>query len=175
MDSITRVAQSALLNYYTTVRKMGGAGRQDRYKLLVAWMYYELKHNSDYLQEPEIIRDEDGSIASCNWHIDRKAELDLEKKYRDNLACLTSGSCFIHMLPDDECIPVVEVICPHQLEERFRILVADASEIGVRLSDPDGTSIEGIVNAYDWEENSALFQANDNEEEGYSNIIGLND
>lgn len=165
MDSITRTAQSAVVSYYNTLRKNGGARRGDREKLLTLWLFHYLKNRSDFLAKPVLTKDDDGKITWCDWKVDTELEAQLERAYRKNLPCLTAASCFIHLLPDDECIPLLEIFWDGSVDYNYRILVTNATEILASKGRLDGESVQGIMDSYVWKDNSALMQPNDEAED----------
>ncbi len=175
MDSITRTSQSALESYYSVLRRKGAVNQQEKYKLMVLWLFDNLKNHSDYLRVPEFIYDEEGALKDCEWPVDRELEADLEKRYRCNLPCLSEGSCFIHILPDDECIPILNIDWIEDPEQTFTFLVTDATVMTKRIGKPDGSSVEGVVSAYEWNEEANLMQIDAGEEGDYEQVIGLND
>ena len=167
MDSITRTAQSALVSYYHTIRRMGGLRKGDQGKLLVVWLFHNLKNRnlSDYLSMPTFVRDEDGFIKECEWHIDTELEMQLEKMFRKNLPCLTENSCFIHLLPDDQCIPLLEIFWDSSVDYYYELLVTNATDILSSKGKLRGDTVQNIMDSFEWTEDSALMQPNDEAED----------
>ena len=148
---------------------------QEKARLMVVWLFDYLKNRCDYLKTPVIERDEEGTIISCGWIVDNDAQAALERKYRCNLPCLASDSCFIKIMPDDECIPIVDIQWYDDIEEVFTFLVSDQTEIVGQNSRPGTDSVESIVEAYDWDDGSCLFHTNDSEDDDYTTAMGIND
>ena len=164
MDSITRTAQSAVINYYNTLRRMGSISRQDKYRLLVLWFFHYLKNRSDFLYVPEWT-EEDGKDV-LEWKIDRVLEAQLERKFRCNIPCL-EDSCFVELFGDDECVPVMEVLWDDSEEDEpfYRLLVTNATAYFMQIADETGKSIEEILDNYMWTNGSGLLVPNDNDKE----------
>lgn len=99
MDSITRTAQAAVIQYYNALRRIGAIRRQDKYNLLVLWFFHYLKNESDFLYRWD--------NTKKTFTIDTYLEQQLEKKFRCSIECLADASCFIKLLPSDNCTPVI--------------------------------------------------------------------
>lgn len=157
MDSITRTASSALTKYYDILRRMGNIYKQDKYKLLVLWFFNYLKNDSDFLYKWD---DENKRFV-----VDRTLEQFLEKKFRENVDCLSNASCFIKLLPDDNCTPILEInwdLPINHIPDRpiLRVLVPNATAIVDRNNNKtDVTEIYNLIDVIDsinWNEGGAL-------------------
>lgn len=165
MDSITRTAQSAVINYYNVLRRMGNVNRQDKYRLVVLWLFHYLKNRSDFLYVPEFYKDDDGKQHLKGWKIDRVLEAQLERKFRCNVPCL-EDSCFVSLLGSDECTPVIEKLWDDAEEEVFyRLLVTNATAALMQIAEETGKSIEDILDNYMWTNGSGLLVPNENQKE----------
>ena len=140
MDSITRTAQSAVVSYYNTLRRMGSIHRQDKNKLLVLWFFHYLKNRSDFLWKWD--------KQAGEFKVDRELESYLEKRFRCNIPCLTDASCFIKLLPEDNCIPLLEILWNSDDEDEisYTVLVTNATQ---PLGDDNGYEIDDIQEIVD--------------------------
>lgn len=175
MDSITRTAQSAVINYYNVLRRMGNVGRQDKYKLLVLWLFHHLKNRSDFLYVPEFEIGENGKRHLKGWKIDRLLEAQLERKFRCNVPCL-EDSCFVSLLGSDECVPVMEALWDDSDDDDFfyRLLVTNATAV-LNQAAEDGDTLEDILDGYIWTNGSALMAPSANAaEELAEGLLGTN-
>lgn len=142
MDSLTHTTQSALLRYYNVLRRLGFIRKQDKYRLLVLWFFYYLKHNSDFLYK--------WNNDQQKFIIDTKLERLLEKRFRCNLDCLLESSCFIKLMPADNCIPIMNNMWTYpQLVEKFiaKLFVPNATGIiwGGELDDDNVLELDEDV------------------------------
>lgn len=163
MDSITRTAQSSIVSYYNALRRMGSIHRQDKYHLLVLWLFHYLKNRSDFLYKWN---------ADLNkFEVDRELEAWLEQRFRCNIACLMGSSCFIKLLPDDNCTPILEILWEEGGEDEephIRILVTNATYALQENNDnTTGEDVDEILNSMIWSNGSAVMRVNNDNDDDW--------
>lgn len=159
MDSITRTAQSAVVSYYNALRRMGNVHRQDKYKLLVLWFFHWLKNRSDFLWKWDKEANE--------FRVDRELEKEVERRFKCNIPCLSGASCFIKLLPDDNCVPLLEVMWDDSHEDEdiyYRFLVTNATRVMQYDGQQDADDISEILENIPFTNGSAFIVPNEEDE-----------
>lgn len=174
-DKVIKTTQNAFINYFNSVRRLGGVSQQDKVKLLILWFFYFLKYRSDFLYDYDLLRERDietneDKIISYKWHIDRNMESYVNKKFNEQINCLLQDSCFIKLIGFEECYPMLETIWSEPITKILEVLATNATYIEdvsqIIFDDASKkTLLEQIDERYGsaWYENSNLMIDNDSE------------
>lgn len=182
MDNISLTTQNSFTNYFNVVRRFGDMSQQDKYNLFVVWFFYYLKYKSDFLYDIDIpFNKEDYNAESelpYKWFIDRDLETFVNKKFKDQIACLTKDSCLIKVLYADECYPVPEKLWTEPIAKTLELLVSNNTNVDTNPIIFDNSSKKILVDQLGelykelWSTNSSLMVENEYDEE---NVIVKNE
>lgn len=132
MDSITKTVQNAFVNYYNSLRRLGNISKQDKYKLLLVWFFYQLKYHDDFLKKPIFVKDDEGNDTNeiDTWVIDRQLESQINKTFMKNINCLMQNSCFIKLVGSYDCVPIINVNWTSEpVVQALKALVTNATAV----------------------------------------------
>lgn len=157
MDSISKTTDNAFVSYFNMTRRFGFISKSERKKLLLLWFLNRLKHDGLFLYNYE----DDGIEAG--WKLNVQLANQVERVYRDTLACLTENSCLIHYFEGD-CTPLPSILWYMDSEPDIFVDVLVTNDTDL-LNQNDGefntTNIDAALSDAHWTQNSYFMTTND--------------